>query len=202
MYELPTEILINGNPYPIRNGGDYRLILDVISHLTKAIKKNDFKDTQDIDLEHLYSALIIFFDGLDTIADINANFTDLNVVLTEIYNFINCGQNTENQANKGLKLIDWQDDEQLIISAINNVAKTEVRAMPYLHWWSFIAYYMAIGECSLAHIVSIRKKIATGKKLEKYEKEFKRENPEYFASKSDATTLKQMEDFIKDIWEG
>jgi hypothetical protein len=39
---------------------------------------------------------------------------------------------------------------------------------------------MAIGDGALATVVGIRDKIARGKKLEKYEQDFKRDNPQYF----------------------
>ena len=69
----------------------------------------------------------------------------------------------------------------MICSAINNVANKEIRFEPYIHWWTFMGYYMAIGECPLSTIVGIRSKIMHGKKLEKYEKEMMTNNPEYFS---------------------
>ena len=43
-----------------------------------------------------------------------------------------------------------------------------------------MAYYMAIGDSTLAHVVGIREKIVKGTKLEKHEREFKAENPQFF----------------------
>ena len=45
-----------------------------------------------------------------------------------------------------------------------------------MHWWTFLGYYMEIGECTLATIVSIRDKKRRGKKLEKWEQEYYRNN--------------------------
>ncbi|MFR6373307.1 MAG: hypothetical protein ACLUOB_05615 [Subdoligranulum sp.] len=53
-----------------------------------------------------------------------------------------------------------------------------VRALPYLHWWTFIAYFMNIGSGPLATVVGIRHKLAKGQKLEKWEQQFYRENKE------------------------
>ncbi len=70
---------------------------------------------------------------------------------------------------------------------MNRVLGYEARAVPYdpetnaggLHWWTFIAAYMEIGnDCSIAQIVSIRDKLARGKKLEKHEREWYRRNRE------------------------
>ena len=74
------------------------------------------------------------------------------------------------------KQIDWDQDWNMIVSEVNKVANTEVRATDYLHWWTFIGYFNAIGEGQLSFVVSIRDKLRKGKKLEKYEKEFYRQN--------------------------
>ena len=77
------------------------------------------------------------------------------------------------------------------------IRQTEIRALPYLHWWTFIGYYMAVGECTLSTIVSIRDKIARGKKLDDFEKEFKRDNPQYFRWKSEQAESDML---LKEIW--
>ena len=95
------------------------------------------------------------------------------------------------------KVIDWDKDALMIISAINNVAGKEVRAEKYLHWWTFMSYYMAIGECPLATVVNIRRKLVQNKKLEKYEQEYVRNNPELFERRNDLT--KEEQDFFNNI---
>lgn len=60
--------------------------------------------------------------------------------------------------------------------AVNSVAHTELRALPELHWWTFWGYFMSIGESLLSSVINIRLKKAKGKKLEKCEQEFYREN--------------------------
>ena len=74
------------------------------------------------------------------------------------------------------KLIDWNQDADAIVGDINKVAGTEIRAVPYLHWWTFLSYFYGIGEGRLSTIVSIRSKKAKGQKLEKWEQEYYREN--------------------------
>lgn len=195
MYTLPTEVTINGNSYPIRNGGDYRLILEIITVL------NGFKAENELDSAAMaWELIIMFYDDINTVDDVINTFDDLNAPVQQIYDFINCGKSDIQAKQKSVKLIDWEQDEQLITSAINSVIKGEIRSMPYVHWWTFISYYMAIGECSLSSIVNIRHKIATGKKLEKHEKQFKRDNPQYFIFKEDIKKAKDAEKFLQDIW--
>lgn len=75
-----------------------------------------------------------------------------------------------------LKLIDWGQDAQMIIADINKVAGHEVRSDKFLHWWTFLGYFYGIGEGQLSSIVSIRAKRQKGKKLEKWEQDYYKEN--------------------------
>lgn len=89
--------------------------------------------------------------------------------------FINCGVEEQDQ-KPAPKLIDWEQDALTIVADVNKVAGCEVRAMPFVHWWTFVAYFSAIGEGQLSMLVSIRDKLRRGKKLEKWEDQFYREN--------------------------
>lgn len=188
MYDLPTQIEIGGKAFNIRNNGDYRVILDAIAA---------FQDPEISEEERIISSMIIFYADLSTEQDIYDTFDNPETAIREMMSFISLNDD-ETGYNAGIKLIDWVQDEKLVVSAINNVARTEIRAVPYLHWWTFIGYYMAIGECSLSMIVGIRYKLARHKKLEKYELEFKNKNPQYFTWKKDQ---KEAELLMKQIWE-
>ena len=98
------------------------------------------------------------------------------------------------------RLIDWEHDEQLICSAINKVAGQEIRSIPYIHWWTFMGWYLAIGESPLSHIVGIRHKLATNQKLEKHEKKFQQENPQYLMMEFMTEEDREYEDFLKNVW--
>ena len=74
------------------------------------------------------------------------------------------------------RTMDWEQDGPVIIPAVNRVLGQEVRALPYLHWWTFLGAYMEIGECLFSTVVGIRQKRARGKKLDKQEQQFVREN--------------------------
>ena len=76
----------------------------------------------------------------------------------------------------GPKLLDWEQDAQAIVADINKVAGTEIRSIPYMHWWTFLSYFQAIGEGQLSTLVSIRDKLRRGKKLERWEQEYYRKN--------------------------
>lgn len=99
--------------------------------------------------------------------------------------FIDLG---EIKRSTGPRLMDWTQDANLVIPAINKVAGCEVRSMPYIHWWTFIGYYMEIGESTFSTVIGIRSKLATGKKLEKWEREYAREHSDIVQLKPKLTT--------------
>ena len=195
MYTLPTTVKIRDNDFKIRNKGDFRMVLDCFN----ALQDNNLSQQ-----ERVISSLIIFYDDVHSYEDLCVLFKDdedLKLAIEKLYDFFNCNQK-EVGAKQNYKLIDWDNDSQIICSAINNVANIEIRSLEYLHWWTFMGYYISIGESVLSTVVSIRHKIATGKKLEKYEKDFRKDNPNYF--NFDYRTSEQREEDAKfrAMWEG
>lgn len=189
MYRLPTELEINGKYYKIRKRGDYRLVLDVFSIL------EDYSITQS---ERIISALIMFYEDFNVMEDVLMAKDDLDEAISKMFQFFNADR-PEGKANDR-KLIDWEQDSAIISSAINTVAGKEIRELEYLHWWTFIAYYMAIGESTLSTVVSLRDKILRGKKLEKWEKEFKRDNPQYFIWNHQTVEEQEANEWLKSVW--
>ena len=63
-----------------------------------------------------------------------------------------------------------------------------------------MGYYSAVGESLLSSVVSIRDKMMRGKKLEKYEQEFRRNNPEYFVWNTDSVADEEAEELFKQLW--
>lgn len=193
MFELPTSITIDGDNYPIRNQGDFRMVLDC------------FRCLQDIELteqERILVALCIFYEdvaGVEYVQEVFNTDSKLTAAVEEMYSFFNCGQESVGAA-RNHKLIDWEKDSQVIVSAINNVAKKEIRAETYIHWWTFMGYYLAIGECPLSTIVNIRDKIVRGKKLEKWEQDFKLNNPEYFNWNFKSVEEEELDNYIRELW--
>lgn len=190
MYELPTEIIIEGRPYSIRNKGDYRMVLDVFSIL---------EDEELEQKERIISALIIFYEDFNELEDI-VNCPDLEALLKQMYDFFNGDGPKKENVKQSRKLIDWSNDSALICSAINNVAGKEIRTEPYIHWWTFLSYYMSVGESVLSTVVGIRDKLANSKSLEKWEREYKNENPQYFNWKYKTADEIDAEEWLKSVW--
>ena len=155
-YDLPKEIEIGGVVYPITKEGDYRLILDIITAL------NDDGLSAD---ERVYVCLMMFYGEITHNPQEAAN---------KILWFIACGKE-EKHDNKP-PIMSWEQDLPLLIAPINRVAGMEIRSADYIHWWTFVSWYMEIGECAFSNITSIRQKRQKGIKLEKWEQEFFREN--------------------------
>lgn len=190
MFNIPISLEVGEEQLSIREKGDYRMVLNCFSTL------NDIELTKE---ERVYCALIIFYEQFESLEDL-MTYPYLNEAVKKMYWFFNCGDESGVGANKHRKLIDWQGDQQLIASAINKVANTEVRALPYMHWWTFMGYYLAIGESPLATIVGIRSKIVEGKKLEKHEQKFKNDNPQYFTWDSKSIEQKEIEEELDSLW--
>ena len=192
MYELPTTIDIGDKVCQIRDNGDYRMVLDCFIVL------------QDLELadnyERVLSALIIFYEDLDIDTALRLSEDEIQIRVKKMYEFFECGQDNTYANKQDYKLMDWKQDAQLVVSAINNVAGKEVRAEEYLHWWTFMGYYMSIGESAFSTIVSIRYKIITGKKLEKHERDFKNENPQYFIWNHKSIEEQEAEQYVRNLW--
>ena len=193
MYSLQTSVKIGQASFEIRNKGDFRMVLDCFAAL------NDDELTAE---EQMYSALIIFYEKITCVEDLLVYRKLLVPLYHEMMKFFNEGEAETRSNTGGYKLIDWEKDSNLIISAVNNVAKTEIRALEYLHWWTFMGYYMAIGECTLSTIISLRYKKAHGDKLEKYEKKFISENPQYFDIDLRSAGQREADDYIRKLWGG
>lgn len=189
MYSIPTSIEIDGVEYHIRNNGDYRVILDCFRAL---------EDAELMPRERLLCSLIIFYEDFNSIEDI-IKIKNVDEFVTKMYEFFNCG-NQASGTKTNHKLIDWEQDEQIICSAVNTVANKEIRTEPYIHWWTFMGYYTAIGECPLSTIIHIRNKIVTNEKLEKYERKFRNSNPQYFTWNSKTVDEKEADLLVKELW--
>lgn len=165
---LPESLMVDGVEYPIRS--DYRNVLQVFEV---------FSDTELEQSEKWIIAIYLLF-GCFTCADdvLQATENGFNVgeAVKEIAWFITAGAPEKEVLEK--PAYSWQKDEQIIFAAVNKVAGTETRALPYLHWWTFLGYFSEVGEGTFSFIVGIRNKLNKGKKLEKHEKEFLSHNRE------------------------
>ena len=158
IYDLPTSLEIGGKGYEIR--WDYRATLDIMVALSDP--ELDEQDKAEV-------ALTIFYPDARDIPQ-----EHMQEAIEKCMWFINCGE--EPDGKKGPKMLDWEQDFNLIVGPVNRIIGQETRAMEHLHWWTWMAAYMEIGECLFSQVVSIRDKQARGKKLEKYEQEWLRRN--------------------------
>lgn len=155
-WSLPIQAVFGGKTYQLH--ADYRDILEVFSYLN------------DPDLPEYLRwriALALFYDD-----PIPAEYQQ--AAMDYLARFISGGE--PETAAPGPRLIDWEQDSALIVADVNKAAGQEIRALPFLHWWTFLSWFHAIGQGQLSAVVSIRDKLARGKKLEDWEKAFYREN--------------------------
>ena len=190
-YDLPVEIEIGGKKYPITNRGDFRMILDCFFVLN---------DKRIPGFMRPNTALIIFYKDINSDDDIKYVFGEhREEAIKKMYSFFNCNQ-VEIGTKTNYKLIDWESDAQLVCAAVNTVAQTEVRSEPYLHWFTFMGYYISIGDSVLATVIGLRYKMKRGKKLEKEEKEFINNNPQYFTTKAELEEKQELEKELLKVW--
>lgn len=166
---LPESVNINGLEYQLRS--DYRNVLDVF------VMFNDPEMSKEEKWIEAVYLMIADFKDPDDLEEAVLNGFDINEAIKQINWFIGCGK-TETTKKKEKPVYDWEQDEQIIFSGVNNVAKTETRESDYIHWWTFLSYFNEIGEGMFSYIVGIRKKLNKGEKLEKSEKRFYAEHKE------------------------
>lgn len=171
-WDLPTSLQVGEREYAIRS--DFRAVLDILSA---------FKDPELSDEWKTVVMVKILFPGWETIPE-----SKLQEAAEKALAFIDAGMGDD---NGGPSLMDWEQDAGIIVPAVNRVAGCEVRALPYLHWWTFLGYYMEIGDGLFAQVLNIRQKKSKGKKLEKWEKEFYRENKKIIDLKKEAKRPEQ-----------
>ena len=174
IYSLPTSVEVNGTEYTIQS--DYRAVLDILT----ALSDGDL-DEQD----KAEAALTIFYPEFSSMPA-----SDYQEALNQCFRFIDHGQGAKTQG-KQPAVMSWEQDFDMIISPVNRIAGCEVRSLPYLHWWSFLSYYMDIGDCLFAQVVAIRDKKARGKPLDKQEREFYRRNRKMVDLKTTYTEAEQ-----------
>ena len=155
IWDLPTAAQIGGKSYSIHT--DYRDILNIFRYLD---------DPEEPEYVRWHIALALFYEG-----QIPPEHTG--EAMEYLSRFLNCG---DTKAAPGPKLLDWEQDARVILSDVNKVAGQEIRALPYLHWWTFLAWFHAIGEGQLSSLIAIRQKLQKGQKLESWEQEYYRTN--------------------------
>ena len=157
-YKLPLSLTIGGRAYPVNFGWQnaIEILIDFqnpeYAHAVKvaSMLRKLLPNWMEIPKEHISEAI------------------------EKACAFLDCGKQ-KNDKNRP-RVMDWKQDADMIIPAVNSVAGVEIRLDPRIHWWTFFGWYMSIGDGLFATVLRIRGKKAKGKPLDKWEEEFYREN--------------------------
>jgi hypothetical protein len=156
-WELPTSLSVGGEFWNIRT--DFRAILDIL----KCFSDPEYQDVQwEICLRILYE-------------DFEKMPPELyDKAMEQAIDFIDMG--IKDDGKRRPHTMDWEQDAVVIIPSVNRVVGREIRSLEYMHWWTFLGAYMEIGESLFSQIIHVRQKLAKHQKLEKWEKDFYKEN--------------------------
>lgn len=157
---LPTSLEVGGEEFAIRT--DYRDVLNIFAA---------YEDPELEDKDKLFVLLYVLFEDFE---DLDPD--DYEEALKQANWFLNGGSTTPQDERPNPRVVDWEQDEQILFPAINSVAGCEVRAQEYIHWWTFLGYFMEIRDGTFSQVLHLRQKKAKHKKLEKWEQEFWRDN--------------------------
>lgn len=152
---LPDTIAVDGSEIKIKNT-DFRNALVIV----QAVNDPDLSE---------YEKALIMVDRLIGVENIPAGKGDDVVQQCRIW--MDGGVDYSDKPQKP-QLIDWEQDEQMIFSAVNKVYGHETRLEKYLHWWSFLGLFYEISDGLFSTVLAIRQKRKKGKKLDKAEREF------------------------------
>lgn len=183
---LPASLPVNGKDMNIRT--DFRDVLTIMQALS---------DPELSDLEKGIVMLTVLFCDFRELS-----LEDYEEAMCQAAWFIDCGR-PEDGKTPSKKVMDWEQDEAILFAAVNKVAGREVRTAKYMHWWTFTGYFMEIEDGTFSIVLGIRQKKAKGKKLEKWEQEFYRNNRSLCDIQRRYTAEEQAEiDYLNDLLDG
>lgn len=175
LWSLPKSLTVGDREIPIR--ADFRQVLQVLSCL------------EDEDLPRFArwrKALRLFYET-------PVQPQHRQEAMEKLCSFISCHRSQ----TPGPRLMSWQQDAQLIAAQVNQVAGVEVRSLPFLHWWTFLGYFNAIGPGVFAQVVAIREKLRTGKKLDETEQQFYRKNTDLIRLQDSRAVQEEKKQLLK-----
>ena len=187
-WEFPTSLNIGGIDYEIRT--DYRAVLDLLT----ALNDEELTDA-DPQIEAYMKSRVILEIMFPQCDDIPEEY--MQEALDRVVEFIDMGITED---SKKPKTMDWEQDAPILIPAINKVLNCEIRAQKYMHWWTFLGAYMEIGESLFSNIIHIRQKKAKGKKLEKWEQDFYKENKSLIDFKQKSQRSEEEKEMLRDYF--
>ena len=170
---LPTCLTVGGVDYKIRT--DYHCILDILFA---------FDDPELKENEKMYVCLVILYKTFYKIP--KQHYEE---AYQKAIQFIEHGMNSKDKSC--LRIVDWEQDEALIFPALNKAAGFEIRAAGYLHWWTFLGFYMEMPESIYSTIIRLRLKKSKHEKFEKWETKFWQSNKDICVLKPKLTVEEQ-----------
>lgn len=171
--ELPESLTVNQTEYGIRS--DFRDILKIICAFNDHGLKNE---------EKIYVCLFILYKNFNDMPR-----SDYEAAFKAALDFIDAGAKSGNK--KSPRTMDWEQDANIMFPALNKVAGFETRTADYVHWWTFVGYFMEISEGVFSYVLSLRGKKAKNKKLEKWEREYWQANKDICVLKPKLTPEEQ-----------
>lgn len=159
-FDLPMALEVGGKSWDIRT--DYRDILTIIAA---------FEDVELQPNEKAYVCLVVMYKDFEKMPE-----TMYQEAFEKAFKFIDREDEDRGEKKARKKVVDWEQDANLLFPAVNRVAGVEVRTVEYMHWWTFMGYFMEIGEGVYSTVLSLRTKKNGGKKLEKWEQEWWNKN--------------------------
>lgn len=165
-WELPTSLEVSGKEYAIRT--DYRVILDILAAMNDPEIFDPGMTEEEKKMEQFMTMLQILYIDFDSMPP-----KDWQEAMKKAVDFIDCGIKGDDKPKP--RTMDWEQDAPIIAPEISKIAGRDIR-IGKTHWWEFFGYYLGIGEGVFNTIVSIREKKRKGKKLEKWEQEFYKNN--------------------------
>ena len=181
--ELPQALTVAGRQMPIR--ADFRNVLRMIEAL------GDERLTEQercfICLKRLYAVPVPVVSAAEA--------------LRQAFWFCDGGDMPKSKPEP-IRVLDWKHDESMLMPAISRSAGVpEIRALPFLHWWTFLGLFGEIGDGIFSAVMHIRQKRARGKRLEQHEREFLLRHKELVLLRSAQETaeIAETEAFLRTI---
>ena len=155
-WELPTALTVNGTERPINS--DFRDVLTIL----EAYDDPDLEPS-----EKVYVCLAVLYADFEDMPR-----EDYGDAYEQATWFLDGGNDRASESRKKARTVDWVQDTPILFPSVNQSAGFEVRSVDYMHWWTFLGYFMEMQKSTYATVLSLRDKKARGKKLEKWEQEF------------------------------
>ena len=159
LWALPETVRFAGRAWRVRS--DFRDVLALLRWLDGSA------DPALTESERWYVALALFYQDFGCIRP--ENYRE---ACEQMATFIQAGR--PDAGPFAPRLMDWQQDAALIAAGVARAAGQDLRALPHLHWWSFLGWFDSIADGPFATVVALRDKLRRGKKLEPWERDYYR----------------------------